>query len=635
MGITQGEAKEEWDAENGGKEATNGGKEATNEEIEATNEEKEATNGGCAAGIYLPEGKMVGNNGDNIIHNGSPVHGSAALEDRKKGGVVVSKETQERLVGVPHSWEYVEDSKGWFIIETSKNYIFYFNKKTKEKTWKRPQEVEELRKGKRMKSEKRAGCYGDDYDNAYRDNGADLSGNDGTSRTKAEAASRDDEKIEAALKEYKNLLREKKMSVFCKYEKVLGNILYDKRYQNVPKEMRKEYFYKLVKEIDEDKKVELKKLMENFENFLKKEQDKFIYPFKESDAVLILKGKMEYEGNYTQSWEKTRNKVLNNFLLKKKEKIKIKAEEEFEKNLYDCLKDEHPGLWIKIKKKIIKEKKYDILSYEKKNELFDIVSNKLLEKKKKNLIRKKKEEYLNCDNEYNKDNFQHVGISQHKIEKREYSFNEKNIFLGILHEKLKYPIIKDDFFVKYNRSSYLFDKENRNFEKMCSIPSDILNDDRYKKLHLNDKDKFIIYKEFINSYIKMKQDTFHKLLSPLSINYINKSLGDIIKMVDHNNKIFKVIMQEHLEDVYEKWKNFHIREAKKIFSDFLIKSNFVKHDSDTSANYPELIRALSCDISYQRLDCVPDAREALIKERIDELKKEHARNKNLAQRLNF
>ncbi|SBS90535.1 conserved Plasmodium protein, unknown function, partial [Plasmodium ovale curtisi] len=38
---------------------------------------------------------------------------------------------------------------------------------------------------------------------------------------------------------------------------------------------------------------------------------------------------------------------------------------------------------------------------------------------------------------------------------------------------------------------------------------------------------------------------------------------------------------------------------------------------------------------YQRLECVPDAREALIKERIDELKKEHERNKNLAQRLNF
>ncbi|SBS90606.1 conserved Plasmodium protein, unknown function [Plasmodium ovale curtisi] len=631
MGIPKRAAKAEGDATNGGKEvtngeedATNGRKEVTTEEEDATNGRKEVTNGeddtakrgkevtngeddatkkGGAAGKYLPEGKMVGNKDDNIIHNGSPVHISAPLVDRKRGEMV-SKETQERLVGVPHSWEYVEDSKGWFIIETSKNYIFYFNKKTKEKTWKRPQEVEELLKGKIIKSEERVGCYDDENDHAYRDNRTDLSGNDGTATTKNEASSRSDDRIETALKEYKNLLREKKITVFCKYEKVLSNILYDKRYQNVPKEMRKEYFYKLVKEINEDKKIELKKLMENFENFLKKEEKKFIYPFKESDAVIILKGKMEYEGNFTQSWEKTRNKLLKNFLLKKKEKIKIKAEEEFEKNLCNCLKDEHPGLWFKIKKNLMKEKKYDILSYEKKNQLFDMVSKKLLDNKRNDLKKKKKKEHgkydqvfeQSYDKEYNKDNIQYVGILQHKIGKREYLFNDKNSFLGILHEKLKYPIIKEDFFLKYNRSSSPFEKENINFEKMCSLPSDILNDDRYKKLHLNDKEKFIIYKEFLNSYIKMKQDTFHKLLSSLSINCINKSLGDIIKMVDHNNKIFKVIMHEHLEDVYTKWKNYHIREAKKVFSDFLIKSNFIKHDSDTSANYPQLIRALSCDI---------------------------------------
>ncbi|SBS83414.1 conserved Plasmodium protein, unknown function [Plasmodium ovale curtisi] len=626
MGIPKRAAKAEGDATNGGKEvtngeedATNGRKEVTTEEEDATNGRKEVTNGeddtakrgkevtngeddatkkGGAAGKYLPEGKMVGNKDDNIIHNGSPVHISAPLVDRKRGEMV-SKETQERLVGVPHSWEYVEDSKGWFIIETSKNYIFYFNKKTKEKTWKRPQEVEELLKGKIIKSEERVGCYDDENDHAYRDNRTDLSGNDGTATTKNEASSRSDDRIETALKEYKNLLREKKITVFCKYEKVLSNILYDKRYQNVPKEMRKEYFYKLVKEINEDKKIELKKLMENFENFLKKEEKKFIYPFKESDAVIILKGKMEYEGNFTQSWEKTRNKLLKNFLLKKKEKIKIKAEEEFEKNLCNCLKDEHPGLWFKIKKNLMKEKKYDILSYEKKNQLFDMVSKKLLDNKRNDLKKKKKKNMVN------------------------------------MIKFLNNHMIKNTIRIISNISSSPFEKENINFEKMCSLPSDILNDDRYKKLHLNDKEKFIIYKEFLNSYIKMKQDTFHKLLSSLSINCINKSLGDIIKMVDHNNKIFKVIMHEHLEDVYTKWKNYHIREAKKVFSDFLIKSNFIKHDSDTSANYPQLIRALSCDISYQRLECVPDAREALIKERIDELKKEHERNKNLAQRLNF
>ncbi|VWU53343.1 conserved protein, unknown function, partial [Hepatocystis sp. ex Piliocolobus tephrosceles] len=73
----------------------------------------------------------------------------------------------------------------------------------------------------------------------------------------------------------------------------------------------------------------------------------------------------------------------------------------------------------------------------------------------------------------------------------------------------------------------------------------------------------------------------------------------------------------------------------KLFKNFLVLSRYIKYDSDKGDKYKQLLHILSQDISYKRLDCVPDDRENIIKERIVELKKEHDKNKNLAERLKF
>ncbi|CAD2091293.1 conserved Plasmodium protein, unknown function [Plasmodium vinckei lentum] len=547
------------------------------------------------------EKKNIDNNVDNVISNEDDIKlsDSSVIEDPKK----ISKEVQEYFVGVPESWEYVEKSKGWFIIETSKNYKFYFNKRTQEKTWKCPKEVEELLNKQNLNDDIE---NGNNYEQAENSEFQNEISRDKENKNKA------DEEMEKIINGYKSLLIEKEINEFSKYESVLGNILYDNRFMKVPKDLRKDYFYKLIKEIKEDKKNELKMLIENFQSLLKKFENKLenLYDHKE-DIIKLLKGKTEYEGNHTKQWKNTRSKLLDNYLDKLIKEKETKLEQEFEQDLWDFLQTESAGVWFKIKNTLMKNKKYELISYEKKNKLFDIISKKILENRKHNKSQ--------TNRKYNSNQFER------------HDKNQKNLFTVFLHERLKYPDVEKslEYFLKHK---YLEDKK---FDEIGLISNDILNSENYKQIFLSDKEKYMIYKDFINNYINLKRERFDKLISQLSINLIDKSLEQIIQIVDENNKIFKAIKPKHLEHIYINWKKKNIHEAKKIFKDFIIKSNYIKHDSDQSDKYTKLLTQLSEDVSYRRLDCVPDEREQIIKDRIKEMKKEHEKNKNIAEKLNF
>ncbi|KYN98750.1 hypothetical protein PGSY75_1111200 [Plasmodium gaboni] len=529
----------------------------------------------------------------------------------------LSKDIQEYYVGVPYSWEYVEGSKSWFIVETSKNYKFFYNKKTNEKTWICPEEVEELL-DKQNKEE-----YSDIKSEEENDYNSDDKKED----------------MDDILKAYKELLIEKQINEFSKYENVLATILYDSRYLNVPKDMRKEYFNKLIKEINEDKKDELKILIENFQSLLNKKEEYFYYPFNEHDVIKVLKNHKAYDGNKTNNWVQTRNRLLKNFLEKKTKETEKKVEHKFEDALINYLENENPKEWIKIKNYLMKKEKYDILSYKRKNQIFEQVSENMLKEIKK----KKKRKYTSARDEkddyarYENDKDEYDYDDRRKYSKKEFEdyqkekTNEKNLFITILHEKLKCPKIDEELLkIEYNS----IDNKNT-FEDICLLPRDILNDERYKNITLNDNEKFVLYKEFINNYIDSKKMSFHKLLSELSINCINNTLDEVIHMIDKNNKTFKDIKKYHLEKNFNKWREYKIKEAKNIFKNFLLKFNYIKYNSDEQNNYKQLIDRLSQDVSYQRLNCIPEEREKIILSRIEELKEEHEKNKNVAERLNF
>ncbi|KJP86401.1 hypothetical protein AK88_03954 [Plasmodium fragile] len=530
----------------------------------------------------------------------------------------LSKEMQEYYVGVPYSWEYVEGSRGWFIIETSKGYKFYFNKKTSEKTWKCPKEVEILMNKQESDQAVDESVEGSLTGGRHHgvigiDSVAGATTSYGLTHGTRGQGGQEKKDMEKILKDYKNLLIEKNMDQFCKYENVLAHLLYDERYLRVPKELRKEYFNNLIKEIDCDRRNELKMLVENFQSLLCKMEGKIRYPFEEADAISILRGKKEFEGSGTKNWYVTRSKLLREFLQKNKKNMERETEQNLEQVLLDALRGESPGAWIKIKNNLLRSSKYDILSFEKKNHIFQSLSQKLLDKRK--------------------------GESRHAdslsgIKRSTYRGNaltdDRNVFVSLLHEKLKHPVIDEDILEQDPFTAKTCDS----FEEAVQIPPDLTTDDRYKNIRLTDTEKLNLYKEFIMSYISMKKDTFEKMLHELPIKYMNDSLEDIIRVVDKNDKIFKSLPSAHLENVFSKWRTYKIKEAKKMFADFLKKSNWVKHDSDERGNYDALLKVLSQDVSYQRLKCVPADREEMVKKRIRELKQEHKKNKNLAERLN-
>ncbi|EUD65570.1 hypothetical protein C922_04076 [Plasmodium inui San Antonio 1] len=528
------------------------------------------------------------------------------------------REVQEYYVGVPYSWEYVEGSKGWFIIETSKGYKFYFNKKTSEKTWKCPKEVNILLKKKQSdnpgdESVERSPTGGRHNGAMEIDSDSGAATSNGVTNGATRQGSQGERSMEKILKDYKNLLIEKNMDQFCRYENALPHLLYDERYLKVPKEMRKEYFNNLVKEIDQDRRRELKMLVENFQSLLSEVEGEIGYPFEEADAISILRGEKAFQGNGSKNWNVTRSKLLREFLQKRKKNMERETEEKLEQSLLDSFRGESPGAWIKIKNNLLRSTKYDILSFEKKQHIFQSVSQKLLAK------RKGESRHADSLSDVKRSNHRDNAVT-----------DKKNVFLSLLHEKIKHPVV-DEAILK---DETFTDKMCDSFEEALQIPPDLTTDERYRNIRLTDTEKLDLYREFITSYINMKRDTFKKMLHEVPINHMNDSVEDIIRLVDKRDRIFKSLPAAYLEDVFSKWRSYKIKEAKKVFADFLKKSNWVKHDSDERGNYDALLEVLSQDVSYQRLKCVPMDRDEMVKKRIRELKEEHEKNKNLAERLN-
>ncbi|VWU50461.1 conserved protein, unknown function, partial [Hepatocystis sp. ex Piliocolobus tephrosceles] len=376
----------------------------------------------------------------------------------------ISKEQQEFLVGVPCSWEYVENSKGWFIIETSKNYKFYFNKKTNEKTWDCPKEIE-----KHMTPATTTTTNNNNNNNNTSwDNIRETSSNDVVRNTNGDQCHMKIEEnnksndVTTKVEEYKQLLIEKKINKFSIYEKVIDSILYDSRYTNIPKDLRKELFYKIIKEIDNKKDVELKRLIEGFQLLLNKKKEEFKYPYKLSDAIKCLEGKKEYIGTQSKEWIDIRNKLLKKVLDKKFKEKQKEVSEKLEKALFVALQNENnKGIILQIKNSLIKKKKYDILTKDEKNKIYEQVIKNISEKKKKRtfhnnnmsstirrsnsnnnklyVYKKRDEDYYHYNK--GKDTLTQEYVSEINKKKR-HNLDEENIFLSLLHEKVKHVVIE-------------------------------------------------------------------------------------------------------------------------------------------------------------------------------------------------
>lgn len=513
----------------------------------------------------------------------------------------ITKEIQEYYVGVPYSWEYIENSKSWFIIETSKNYKYYFNKKTNEKTWECPEELEQILKELNKENEESEEQKGENKENEENFN---VEGNN--------------ESLDDILEGYKQLIIEKKINEFAKYESVLVHLLYDHRYLKVPKELRKEQFYKLLKEASSGKKAELKILSESLQKFLHEKEYKFVYPYKESEVLKILKKRKEYIGNtymnQSEEWKQAREKIVKNFIEGKKNEKKKKIKYKLEEDLRESLKNEDPKDWPFIKNKIRKKQKYELLSYEEIDILYEKVKDELLKQKKRKLEKGPLETYVKRKKE---------------LDTSRTNKNEENMFLQILSEKLKYPVIEKDLLKFHNYGS----KES--FEKLVKIPDSIVHYEKYQKLSLSNQEKFDLYKIFIQKYINEKLDVFNKKLHELSINCINNSFEEIVKMIDKDQRLFKSLTSEHLMKNFNQWRDQSINEAKNIFKNYLLRCTFIKHNSDEEGLYAQLINFLSNEVSYNRLACIPEERDQIIRDRIKELKKEHNKNKNLSEKLHF
>lgn len=198
---------------------------------------------------------------------------------------------------------------------------------------------------------------------------------------------------------------------------------------------------------------------------------------------------------------------------------------------------------------------------------------------------------------------------------------DDTVMLYLLFENLNCPVINE---VLLRSGNY---EEKECFEKVFKLPDSITNSERYKRLRLSDNDKFQIYKHFIIGFTRTKLNIFKERIHLLPIEYINRSLNEILDHVDETGTEFSFLKYSYMHKSYVKWKRKRIKFIKEKFQEYLNDFDFSKYDLNITSSNEKLIEDMSLEKSYQLLKCVRHERDEMINRQIALFKKQNESRK--------
>lgn len=213
-----------------------------------------------------------------------------------KAGAAISTEIVREQVGEPETWESIGRT-GWLRVETDRGFKYFFHKKTKRTAWSCPKEIEkevaeldgalapmappsppeEAEASSEVKAEDAPSKFGDfteleqpakpdaaekrpaETGDQTTDSPAKLSKEEKTElRQKKAAAEQKAAKDRDILRNFKQMMIEKKIKPFDKYEKWLSQLVHDPRFTAVQNlKERKILFEALAKRIDSDRRKQV------------------------------------------------------------------------------------------------------------------------------------------------------------------------------------------------------------------------------------------------------------------------------------------------------------------------------------------------------------------------------------------
>ena len=433
---------------------------------------------------------------------------------------------------------------------------------------------------------------------------------------------------------FKDLLKEKNIGEDGIFEKDIFKLKFDQRYSLIPSLLEKEKLYneyiKDLKELSKERKVEMKKLRKNINNYKLFLKEK------------IEKNDFDLEMNYIDFNDKYYdNEIVKNVPEQQRELIFNETKFKL-KEIYDNTKQEIKQKYLAFIEKEFPPDKVRLIT------TIDHIKNVLKHKKEYLSISSKTErneiikEYLDKIKNFIKNRNEHIEQKKKeeeekkKLEKQNKDLNVKNKYKnnkGILNKDkkesiaksipLKYTTIKD---LDYNNHILIFKKFlNEKIKRRIPYEEAIqLFIKEYGKEAISNLEEEMlqkIYKVYIGNLVMKQKDEFNQLLNEYIKYNVDIPWGEAQRMMQYDMR-YQNIMPSEREAMYREYRdNIYNRVLSQFENLVNEREDLITKDTPLEGyEYNKLIIKLREDPRGQRIERYPDKRDKIIRAKVKELK---------------
>lgn len=355
---------------------------------------------------------------DVVLQAASTPSKAAAETPAKAAAAAVSSgggSVKERL-GEPESWESIGKT-GWLRVETEKGFTYFYHKKKKKTSWTCPPEIakavaeldgvlglaEEPAAGKDAETPEKKQDGGATVDSgegreAEADKKKDEEEEEKKKPSKLERVQTREEEQQAAkekdqLRNFKQLLIEKSVKPFDKYEKWLPKLVHDPRFTAVPGKGRKLLFDTLAKRIDSEKKKQQAATRrtgrEAFKELVVKAEELNLLQDTTADKALrAMEDKFEDDDRWLSVPELTRERMVKEAVHEigqRLEKEREEARSEFQTLVMQALKgkEQDPLSYSQLRRRFENDPRWERVASSDRESVYKRIVRELEESQRK------------------------------------------------------------------------------------------------------------------------------------------------------------------------------------------------------------------------------------------------------------
>eukprot|EP00929_Paragymnodinium_shiwhaense_P120392 TRINITY_DN9231_c0_g1_i1.p1 TRINITY_DN9231_c0_g1~~TRINITY_DN9231_c0_g1_i1.p1 ORF type:complete len:870 (+),score=268.88 TRINITY_DN9231_c0_g1_i1:113-2722(+) len=542
-------------------------------------------------------------------------------------------ETLKRKLGEVESWETIGKT-GWLRVETENGFKYFYHKKSKKTAWECPREIAK----EVAELDGVLGFQAPDEAEGAQDAGKSAEGGAGLTNgppgapeaggevagesaaeaeevplTKAEKKAKAEAKKEAEknaaeaknrLMNFKNMMMEKGVKAFDKYETWLPKLIHDSRFTVVPSKDRKTVFETLAKRIDAEKKkkatAEKKTGRDGFRQLLAEaEKAELLTDQPVAQVLRKLERKFDEDSRWKGLLAKERERLITEAiqeLSKKKKDETEKSQYAYRQLVQETLRghEQDPLPWRDARRKMEKDPRWAPVSSVEREKLYEQAAKdaKAASRQKQRRSRQEQEEV-------------------ESLRKKRRLGESEDDLRNLLAEKVKAPYCLDWDDVKTALR------------------------DRLKDNGLSEGEQERIFEEYKQKMIEARREQFLTLLTNTPAELIGPEMDFELVLarscVDPSvAKLFSVLPEVVLQSAWQEWRDQAQQLAIESCKQWLRSCEHFRGKeavTEGGAEFEHLYQLLSQDIRFRRLAHSEEQQRRLISERLQELRDRRAKGK--------